>query len=115
MMRSHVSIKSATLLFRMFVAHLLSCYLFLDVTTGHRWFTWICNKMNIDPITTFRGIVRQNFRGKIKGPYNVEDRLTAGMTGEWYENLEGHGESRMGGAKAGKESEGDLRLHPRLT
>lgn len=48
-----------------------------DVTTGHRWFTWLCQKKGIDPIKTFREEVFANFHGKIKGPFNSEDRLKA--------------------------------------
>jgi uncharacterized ferritin-like protein (DUF455 family) len=81
------------------------------VTTGHRWFTYICSKMDIDPVSQFRQLVKQNFAGKIKGPFSVDDRGKAGMSGEWYENLEGHGnrlDAHVGG-------EGDERVHPRLT
>lgn len=49
----------------------------VDVTTGHRWFTWLCQKMGVDPIKTFRQEVSANFHGKIKGPFNAEDRLKA--------------------------------------
>lgn len=80
------------------------------VTTGHRWFTYICNKLGVDPVTRFRELVRENFAGKIKGPFSVEDRGRAGMSGEWYESLEGYGtkvEVQRG--------DGDERVHPRLT
>lgn len=49
----------------------------IDVTTGHRWFTWLCQKQGVDPIKTFREEVFANFHGKIKGPFNTEDRLKA--------------------------------------
>jgi uncharacterized ferritin-like protein (DUF455 family) len=48
-----------------------------DVTTGHRWFTWLCQKQGLDPVKTFREEVFANFHGKIKGPFNTEDRLKA--------------------------------------
>ncbi|KAJ9115058.1 hypothetical protein QFC22_005386 [Naganishia vaughanmartiniae] len=102
------------------------------VTTGHRWFTWVCERMGLDPIEQFREEVRSNFRGKIKGPFNIADRLTAGMTSEYYTDLEGLAASRWHASgdktsmvdkadeqsrkNAVKESaEGDLRIHPRLT
>ncbi|KAJ9104453.1 hypothetical protein QFC21_001948 [Naganishia friedmannii] len=105
----------------------------IDVTTGHRWFTWVCERMGLDPIEQFREEVRSNFRGKIKGPFNAADRLTAGMTSEYYTDLEGLAASRWHASgdksanadapdieqsrkKAVQESgEGDLRIHPRLT
>lgn len=49
----------------------------LDVTTGHRWFTWLCQERGVDPIKTFREEVSANFHGKVKGPFNSEDRLKA--------------------------------------
>jgi len=52
-------------------------HLYTDVTTGHRWFTWLCQKQGVDPIKTFREEVFANFHGKIKGPFNAEDRLKA--------------------------------------
>lgn len=36
-----------------------------------------CAKQGLDPIATFRSEVEANFRGKIKGPFNAEDRLKA--------------------------------------
>ena len=60
------------------------------VTTGHRWFTWICQKEgNVDAVDTFREEVRRGWRGDIKGPFNVEDRETAGLSKDFYEDLRG--------------------------
>lgn len=59
------------------------------VTSGHRWFTWICQQQGVDPINTFREEVRQGWRGAIKGPFNVEAREIAGMTKDFYEDLRG--------------------------
>jgi uncharacterized ferritin-like protein (DUF455 family) len=80
------------------------------VTTGHRWFTWICSRAGIDPVATFRRLVKENFAGKIKGPFSVDDRGQAGMDGDWYEGLEGYKASAYG-----SKVEGDERVHPRLT
>jgi hypothetical protein len=33
--------------------------------------------------------VRRNWRGDIKGPFNVNDREKAGMTRDFYEDLKG--------------------------
>lgn len=59
------------------------------VTAGHRWFTHICAEQGVDPVATFREEVRQHFSGKLKGPFNEEDRLKAGLTRDFYEDLAG--------------------------
>jgi hypothetical protein len=59
------------------------------VTSGHRWFTWICEKDGIDPVNAFREEVRKGWRGEIKGPFNEEDRARAGLTKDFYEDLRG--------------------------
>ncbi|KAF7290702.1 DUF455-domain-containing protein [Mycena indigotica] len=73
------------------------------VTSGHRWFTWLCEReQGVDPITTFREEVRRGWRGNVKGPFNIEAREQAGLTREFYEDLEGEMEDeemvqRLGG------------------
>lgn len=54
------------------------------VTTGHRWLTWICGEEGLDPIQVFRSNVTKYFRGPIRGPFNEEARLQAGMDNRWY-------------------------------
>uniref|UniRef100_A0A093UWN4 Rieske domain-containing protein n=1 Tax=Talaromyces marneffei PM1 TaxID=1077442 RepID=A0A093UWN4_TALMA len=54
------------------------------VTTGHRWLTWICDQEGTDPIQVFRSNVQKYFRGSIRGPFNKEARLQAGMDQRWY-------------------------------
>ncbi|KAH9850977.1 DUF455-domain-containing protein [Lenzites betulinus] len=59
------------------------------VTTGHRWFTWVCAKQGVDPVQTFREEVKRGWRGDVKGPFNAEDREKAGLIPAFYENLKG--------------------------
>ncbi|KZT01949.1 DUF455-domain-containing protein [Laetiporus sulphureus 93-53] len=59
------------------------------VTTGHRWFTWVCAKQGVDPVPTLREEVRRCWKGDVKGPFNVEDREKAGLTRDFYEDLRG--------------------------
>ena len=59
------------------------------VTSGHRWFTWMCEKDGLEPVSAFREEVKKGWRGEIKGPFNDEDRARAGMTREFYEDLRG--------------------------
>ena len=49
----------------------------------------MCERDGLDPVQTFREEVRKNFRGEVKGPFNVEAREKAGMTREFYEDLRG--------------------------
>ncbi|KAJ5574035.1 uncharacterized protein N7459_008462 [Penicillium hispanicum] len=56
------------------------------VTTGHRWLTWICGQEGTDPVQVFRTNVSKHFRGPIRGPFNEEARLQAGMDRRYYEN-----------------------------
>ena len=57
------------------------------VTTGHRWLTWICNEEGIDAIQVFRTNVVKYFRGALKGPFNDEARMKAGMDPRFYDSL----------------------------
>ncbi|PPQ68909.1 hypothetical protein CVT26_001846 [Gymnopilus dilepis] len=60
------------------------------VTSGHRWFTWVCmQEGNVDPIAAFREEVKKGWRGDVKGPFNIEDREKAGLTPHFYEDLKG--------------------------
>jgi uncharacterized ferritin-like protein (DUF455 family) len=56
------------------------------VTTGHRWLTWICEQEGTDPVQVFRTNVQKHFRGPIRGPFNEEARMQAGMDRSWYES-----------------------------
>lgn len=59
------------------------------VTTGHRWLTWICEQEATDPVEVFRSNVQKYFWGAVRGPFNTEARLQAGMDARYYENLDG--------------------------
>lgn len=59
------------------------------VTTGHRWLTWICEQEATDPVEVFRSNVKKYFYGAVKGPFNAEARLQAGMDARYYEDLGG--------------------------
>lgn len=54
------------------------------VAAGHRHLAYVCARQNVDPVAVFRSNVRQHFQGKLKGPFNREDRLKAGLDEEWY-------------------------------
>ncbi|KAI0824449.1 DUF455-domain-containing protein [Trametes gibbosa] len=69
------------------------------VTTGHRWFTWVCAKQGVDPVQTFREEVKRGWRGDVKGPFNAEDRERAGLTPDFYEDLKGEMDNEWGQEK----------------
>ncbi|OKL56078.1 hypothetical protein UA08_08759 [Talaromyces atroroseus] len=56
------------------------------VTTGHRWLTWICDQEGTDPVQVFRSNVKRHFKGSLRGPFNEEARLQAGMDERWYKD-----------------------------
>lgn len=75
------------------------------VTTGHRWFTWICAKQGVDPVQTFREEVQRGWRGDVKGPFNASDREKAGLTPDFYEDLRGE---MIGEQGEGREAQADV-------
>ncbi len=57
--------------------------------------TWLCSNASppLDPVQAFRQEVRKNFIGRLKGPFNADDRRKAGLDKEWYDDLVGEKES----------------------
>lgn len=51
-------------------------------------------------MTVFRENVRRHFAGKLKGPFNADDRSKAGLSKEWYEDLIGEKGGITGVARA---------------
>jgi uncharacterized ferritin-like protein (DUF455 family) len=93
------------------------------VTTGHRWFTWLCarqsretdgppllpseelkaGEIGVDPVLAFREEVRVHFDGGLKGPFNEADRRRAGLTRDFYEGIDGEVWKDRGAAGSGVE------------
>lgn len=61
------------------------------VAAGHRWLTFLCeaHPEHLSPVDVFRHAVQTHFAGRLKGPFNVADRAEAGLTRDWYEDLQG--------------------------
>ncbi|PLW52549.1 hypothetical protein PCANC_07699 [Puccinia coronata f. sp. avenae] len=59
------------------------------VAAGHRWLCHICNNSvpKTAPVTVFRKEVEVHFFGKLKPPFNVEDRARAGLDPSFYQDL----------------------------
>lgn len=57
------------------------------VAAGRRWLGVLCQNQGLDPIETYQMLVRRNFRGALKPPFNVPARDAADFPQEFYEPL----------------------------
>jgi uncharacterized ferritin-like protein (DUF455 family) len=57
------------------------------VAIGAKWFRFLCAREGKDPAQTFRLLVRANFRGGLKPPFNDLARAAAGLTPTFYRSL----------------------------
>ena len=58
------------------------------VEIGSRWFRWLCEQRDLAPEPTFRKLISQYLKGRIKGPFHREARLQAGFSEEELTALE---------------------------
>jgi uncharacterized ferritin-like protein (DUF455 family) len=64
------------------------------VAFGAKWFRYLCAQQGLPPEPTFHALVRQNFRGSVKPPFNDRARAEAGLTPGFYKPLSALGISR---------------------
>ncbi len=57
------------------------------VADGAKWFRFLCAREKKDPAATFKALVRANFRGALKAPFNDVARAEAGLTPSFYRSL----------------------------
>ncbi|MBB4064665.1 ferritin-like domain-containing protein [Gellertiella hungarica] len=57
------------------------------VAIGAKWFRFLCARERKDPAATFKDLVRANFRGPLKPPFNDIARAEAGLTPSFYRSL----------------------------
>lgn len=57
------------------------------VAVGAKWFRFLCQRERRDPAAAFRDLVRANFRGPLKPPFNDIARAEAGLTPSFYRSL----------------------------
>jgi len=57
------------------------------VAAGERWFRFECARRGLDPVTTYRDLVRRYHRGGLKPPFNRAARDRAGFAAAFYENV----------------------------
>lgn len=57
------------------------------VAIGAKWFRFYCARDRINPALRFQELVRANFRGDLKPPFNDRARSEAGLTPLFYRSL----------------------------
>ena len=57
------------------------------VAVGAKWFRFLCAREKRDPASAFQNLVRANFRGGLKAPFNDLARAEAGLTPGFYRAL----------------------------
>lgn len=57
------------------------------VAVGAKWFRFLCAREGKDPARTFQDLVRANFRGPLKAPFNDVARAEAGLTPSFYRSM----------------------------
>ncbi|MEW6612014.1 MAG: ferritin-like domain-containing protein [Pseudomonadota bacterium] len=57
------------------------------VAVGTRWFHYLCAQRGLEPVGTFFALVEQYMKGRLKGPFNLEDRVQAGFLAAELEQL----------------------------
>ncbi|KAH9150388.1 hypothetical protein AeRB84_006749 [Aphanomyces euteiches] len=58
------------------------------VSSGIKWFKYLCDQIGKQPIPYFHELVRKFFLEGLPGPFNLEARLAAEMDEAWYIPLE---------------------------
>ncbi len=57
------------------------------VAVGAKWFRFLCARQKKDPTAAFQALVRANFRGPLKAPFNDIARAEAGLTPSFYRSM----------------------------
>ena len=57
------------------------------VAAGARWFRHVAERAGEDPVALFQALVRNQFPGGLKPPFNAVARLQADLTPDFYESL----------------------------
>lgn len=58
------------------------------VAIGNRWYKFLCNQRSLEPIATFRTLLKDYNAPKLRGPLHTEARLAAGFSEEEIKMLE---------------------------
>jgi uncharacterized ferritin-like protein (DUF455 family) len=57
------------------------------VAIGTHWFRFCCEREGVEPLATFLDLLKQNYGGSLRGPFNLEARFEAGFTRQEMEAL----------------------------
>lgn len=57
------------------------------VAVGAKWFRFLCARQKKNPAIAFQALVRANFRGSLKAPFNDIARAEAGLTPSFYRSM----------------------------
>jgi len=52
------------------------------VLIGNRWFNWLCEQRQLDPVSTFAALCQRHRAPPLRGPFNLEARRAAGFSDE---------------------------------
>ena len=58
------------------------------VAAGSRWFRFCCEREGLDPVATFRNLLRERLAGGLRGPFNLDARRAAGFGADELEWLQ---------------------------
>jgi uncharacterized ferritin-like protein (DUF455 family) len=57
------------------------------VAAGSKWFRWTCESRRIEPVSAWKQLVADRFKGALKPPFNDSARDQAGLSREYYAAL----------------------------
>jgi len=58
------------------------------VAIGNRWYAYLCDQRNLEPLVTFRTLLREYNAPRLRGPLHTDARRAAGFTEEEMKLLE---------------------------
>lgn len=50
------------------------------VAVGNRWYAWLCAQQGLEPVAHYRQLVRLHAAPRLRGPFNLEARRSAGFS-----------------------------------
>jgi len=50
------------------------------VAIGNHWYGWLCEQRGLEPIATYASLAQRYQAPRLKGPFNLEARRTAGFS-----------------------------------